>query len=107
MMTLMVFCLPPQAGEKIILQCCTALVISIFMLYFTQKIPAMGSQTPLIGKAIPFFDEVGQVDKFVFSQVLQQLLVHCLLHPVRISDRAVDIPDASQPSATLDRQAVA
>ncbi|CAH1370851.1 unnamed protein product [Tenebrio molitor] len=42
------FWLPPQSGEKIILNGCTALIICLFMLYFTQKIPAMGTHTPLI-----------------------------------------------------------
>ncbi|KAF5292514.1 hypothetical protein FQR65_LT01660 [Abscondita terminalis] len=48
MLTLMGFWLPPQAGEKVILNGCTAIIISIYMVYFTQKIPAMGSHTPLI-----------------------------------------------------------
>ncbi|KAJ3658906.1 hypothetical protein Zmor_010620 [Zophobas morio] len=42
------FWLPPQAGEKIVLNGCTAVIICLFMLYFTQKIPAMGTHTPLI-----------------------------------------------------------
>ncbi|EFA02806.1 nicotinic acetylcholine receptor alpha 10 subunit precursor [Tribolium castaneum] len=42
------FWLPPQAGEKLILNGCTALIICLFMLYFTQKIPTMGTHTPLI-----------------------------------------------------------
>ncbi|GJQ64877.1 hypothetical protein Trydic_g7051 [Trypoxylus dichotomus] len=42
------FWLPPQAGEKIILNGCTAIIITLFLLYFTQKIPAMGSHTPLV-----------------------------------------------------------
>ncbi|KAI4462745.1 neurotransmitter gated ion channel [Holotrichia oblita] len=44
------FWLPPQAGEKLILNGCTAIIVTIFLLYFTQKIPAMGSHTPLVGK---------------------------------------------------------
>ncbi|CAH1173693.1 unnamed protein product [Phaedon cochleariae] len=42
------FWLPPQAGEKIILNATTALIICLFMLYFSQKLPAMGTHTPLI-----------------------------------------------------------
>ncbi|KAL3266434.1 hypothetical protein HHI36_010608 [Cryptolaemus montrouzieri] len=42
------FWLPPNAGEKIILNGCIAVIISMFLLYFTQKIPAMGSHTSLI-----------------------------------------------------------
>lgn len=43
------FWLPPQASEKIILNGCTSVIICLFLLYFTQKIPAMGTHTPLIG----------------------------------------------------------
>ncbi|XP_017772159.1 PREDICTED: neuronal acetylcholine receptor subunit alpha-2-like [Nicrophorus vespilloides] len=45
---LMSFWLPPNAGEKIILQSCTAIIITMFLLYFTQKLPAMGTHTPLV-----------------------------------------------------------
>ncbi|XP_030767239.1 acetylcholine receptor subunit alpha-type acr-16-like isoform X2 [Sitophilus oryzae] len=45
---LLTFWLPPNAGEKIILNGCTAIVVCLFMLYFTQKMPAMGTHTPLI-----------------------------------------------------------
>lgn len=50
MTTLLSFFLPPQSGEKIILNGCTAIIITLYLLYFTQKIPAMGSYTPLVGK---------------------------------------------------------
>ncbi|KAF7263252.1 hypothetical protein GWI33_003283, partial [Rhynchophorus ferrugineus] len=45
---LLTFWLPPSAGEKIILNGCTAIIVCLFMLYFTQKMPAMGNHTPLI-----------------------------------------------------------
>ena len=48
--TLLSFFLPPQSGEKIILNGCTAVIITLYLLYFTQKIPPMGSHTPLVGK---------------------------------------------------------
>lgn len=54
MLTLINFYLPPQAGEKILLNGCTTIIISLFMVYFTQKIPAMGSNTPLIGNGYKF-----------------------------------------------------
>ncbi|XP_071055967.1 neuronal acetylcholine receptor subunit alpha-3-like [Onthophagus taurus] len=47
-LTLLSFWLPPQSGEKILLNGVTALIITAFMMYFTQKIPAMGTHTPLI-----------------------------------------------------------
>ena len=50
LLTLLNFWLPPQAGEKILLNGCTAIMICIFLLYFTQKFPAMGNNTPLVGE---------------------------------------------------------
>ncbi|KAG5881485.1 hypothetical protein JTB14_029152 [Gonioctena quinquepunctata] len=47
-LTMLNFWLPPQAGEKIVINASTALIICLFMLYFTQKLPAMGTHTPLI-----------------------------------------------------------
>uniref|UniRef100_A0AAU6PBI1 Nicotinic acetylcholine receptor alpha3 n=1 Tax=Protohermes xanthodes TaxID=1452977 RepID=A0AAU6PBI1_9NEOP len=48
MMTLLIFWFPPQAGEKILLAGCTAIVICLFLLYFTQKLPAFATNTPLV-----------------------------------------------------------
>ncbi|CAH0559910.1 unnamed protein product [Brassicogethes aeneus] len=48
LLTLISFWLPPSAGEKIIINSCTAIIICIFLLYFSQKLPAMGTHTPLI-----------------------------------------------------------
>nr|QQH14667.1 nicotinic acetylcholine receptor alpha 9 subunit [Blattella germanica] len=48
LMTLVSFWLPPSAGEKILLNGCTALIICIFLLYFSQKLPAMAGHTPLV-----------------------------------------------------------
>lgn len=47
-MTLAGFWLPPQAGEKIILNGITALIITLYLLHFNQKIPASSTHTPLI-----------------------------------------------------------
>ncbi|KAJ9578993.1 hypothetical protein L9F63_024901 [Diploptera punctata] len=48
LMTLASFWLPPTAGEKIILNACTAMIICIFLLYFAQKLPAMANHTPFV-----------------------------------------------------------
>lgn len=45
----MVFWLPPQSGEKIVLNVSTTIIICLLMFYFSQKLPAMGDHTPLIG----------------------------------------------------------
>lgn len=48
LMTLATFWLPPNAGEKILLNGCTAIIICIFLMYFSQKLPAMAGHTPLV-----------------------------------------------------------
>ncbi|XP_047119675.1 neuronal acetylcholine receptor subunit alpha-5-like isoform X2 [Schistocerca piceifrons] len=48
LMTLAGFWLPPNAGEKILLNGCTAIIICLFLLYFSQKLPAMAGNTPLV-----------------------------------------------------------
>ncbi|CAH1114337.1 unnamed protein product [Psylliodes chrysocephalus] len=47
-LTLLSFWLPPQASEKIIINGCTAIIICLFMLYFSQKLPLMGKEIPLV-----------------------------------------------------------
>lgn len=49
LLTLLTFCLPAQFGEKILLNGVTALIIVLFLLYFSQKLNTMASHTPLIG----------------------------------------------------------
>lgn len=51
LLTLLTFWLPAQYGEKIVLNAVTALIIVLFLLYFSQKISAMASHTPLVGKS--------------------------------------------------------
>ncbi|XP_055296063.1 acetylcholine receptor subunit alpha-type acr-16-like isoform X2 [Sitodiplosis mosellana] len=48
LLTLLTFWLPAQYSEKILLNCVTALIIVLFLLYFSQKLNVMASQTPLI-----------------------------------------------------------
>ncbi|CAG9858582.1 unnamed protein product [Phyllotreta striolata] len=47
-LTLLTFWLPPQAGEKILINGCTTVIICLFMLYFSQKLPLMGKEIPLV-----------------------------------------------------------
>lgn len=49
-MILVNFWLPPQSREKIFLCGCTALITSLFLLFFCYKIPPLSDRTPLIGK---------------------------------------------------------
>lgn len=48
LLTLLTFWLPAQYGEKILLNGVIALIIVLFLLYFSQKINAMASHTPLV-----------------------------------------------------------
>lgn len=48
LLTLASFWLPPTAGEKILINGCTAVIICMFLLYFAQKLPAMAGYTPLV-----------------------------------------------------------
>lgn len=48
-MTLSSFWLPSQAGEKIILNAFTALIICLLLIYFAQQLPTMAAE-PLVGR---------------------------------------------------------
>ncbi|XP_067009520.1 acetylcholine receptor subunit alpha-type acr-16 [Anabrus simplex] len=48
LLTLAIFWLPPQAGEKLIISSFTAIIICFFLLYFSQKLPAIAGRTPLV-----------------------------------------------------------
>lgn len=48
LLALSVFWLPPQSGEKIVLNGFIALIVTVFLIYFAQQLPAMSGHTPLI-----------------------------------------------------------
>uniref|UniRef100_U5EQR7 Putative acetylcholine receptor n=1 Tax=Corethrella appendiculata TaxID=1370023 RepID=U5EQR7_9DIPT len=48
LMTLTSFWLPPSCGEKIILNGVNAIIICIFLVYFTYQLPGVAHYTPLI-----------------------------------------------------------
>ncbi|XP_055597067.1 neuronal acetylcholine receptor subunit alpha-5-like isoform X1 [Uranotaenia lowii] len=48
LMTLANFWLPPSAGEKILLNCINAVILCVFLLYFTVQLPMLATRTPLI-----------------------------------------------------------
>lgn len=50
LLTLLTFWLPAQYGEKVLLNGITAIIIVLFLLYFSQKISVMASHTPLVGR---------------------------------------------------------
>lgn len=48
-MTLVSFWLPPQAGEKLLLNGVACIVICILLMYFSQLLPILSASSPLIG----------------------------------------------------------
>lgn len=52
LLTLACFWLPPQSGEKIMLNGVTLLSITVFLIYFAQMLPTLATNTPLVGKII-------------------------------------------------------
>lgn len=52
--TMTSFWLPTKYGERILLNGITALIIVLYLLYFSQKINAMSLETPLIGEFMKY-----------------------------------------------------
>jgi len=50
-LTVLVFCLPPDSGEKIALGVTVLLAFSVFMLAIAEKMPETSESIPLIGEA--------------------------------------------------------
>nr|XP_027196944.1 acetylcholine receptor subunit alpha-type acr-16-like [Dermatophagoides pteronyssinus] len=49
LLTLLVFCLPPESGEKIALGVTVLLAFSVFMLAISEKLPETSESIPLLG----------------------------------------------------------
>lgn len=49
-MVLIAFWLPPDAGEKLILNGFACVLVCVFLIYFSQLLPVMSVTSPLIGK---------------------------------------------------------
>ncbi len=49
-LTVLVFCLPPDSGEKIALGVTVLLAFSVFMLAIAEKMPETSESIPLIGE---------------------------------------------------------
>ena len=54
-LTVLVFCLPPDSGEKIALGVTVLLAFSVFMLAIAEKMPETSESIPLIGKNVKYF----------------------------------------------------
>ena len=51
-LTVLVFCLPPDSGEKIALGVTVLLAFSVFMLAIAEKMPETSESIPLIGESL-------------------------------------------------------
>ena len=51
-LTVLVFCLPPDSGEKIALGVTVLLAFSVFMLAIAEKMPETSESIPLIGMTL-------------------------------------------------------
>lgn len=50
LLCLSIFWLPPQMGEKILLNAVVIVIVAAFLMYFAQMLPILAENTPLIGK---------------------------------------------------------
>ena len=51
-LTVLVFCMPPDSGEKIALGVTVILAFSVFMLAIAEKMPETSESIPLIGQIV-------------------------------------------------------
>ena len=73
-LTLLVFCLPPESGEKIALGVTVLLAFSVFMLAISEKLPETSESIPLLGE----FDIICH---FLFFHILY---IQCHYHLLNI-----------------------
>ena len=57
-LTLLVFCLPPDSGEKVALGITVLLAFSVFMLAIAEKMPETSESIPLIGKQNTIYTKI-------------------------------------------------
>lgn len=78
MLSLLAFCLPPDAGEKITLGITVLLSYSVFMLLVAESMPATSEFVPLIGNHWPLSLVEGDCDCLVQSNPPPLSLLHFL-----------------------------
>ena len=64
LMTMMVFLLPPQSGEKIQLGMTNLLALILFQQLIAESMPPIGDETPIIGRYIAMANQVKIVSWF-------------------------------------------
>jgi hypothetical protein len=58
LMTLSSFWLPPQAGEKLLLNGIACVMVCLLLLYLSKLLPIMASTSPLIGKCSTIINNI-------------------------------------------------
>ena len=64
---LLVFCLPPETGEKISLGITVLLSLCVFLLMMSERMPATSETIPLIGTNILFNQQENQKENKLFN----------------------------------------
>ncbi|XP_077992172.1 neuronal acetylcholine receptor subunit alpha-6-like [Glandiceps talaboti] len=78
--TVLVYCLPPDSGEKITLSMSVLLALTLLSLLVADLMPATSETTPLIGRYLLF--NIGMVS---LSLVLSVVVLHIKYHPNKLS----------------------
>ncbi|KAJ8304992.1 hypothetical protein KUTeg_018575 [Tegillarca granosa] len=81
-LSVLTFCLPPDAGEKITLSITVLLSYSVFMLLVAESMPPTSEYVPLIGIYLTVSMAVASVS--VILTVLVLKLHHCSPHQLRV-----------------------
>ena len=69
-LTVLVFCLPPDSGEKIALGVTVLLAFSVFMLAIAEKMPETSESIPLIGMSL--LRDTYQKTNFNFAVIITE-----------------------------------
>lgn len=94
LLALSVFWLPPNCGEKIILNGIITLIVTVFLIYFAMQLPAMSGNTPLIGIRSSKITTRSphNLDFFLSSDFLQHHPVPGGVRDDPVGDRAQNVP---------------
>ena len=66
-LTVLVFCMPPDSGEKIALGVTVILAFSVFMLAIAEKMPETSESIPLIGEPRSLWSFLSTFPHYLFS----------------------------------------
>ena len=81
-LTVLVFCLPPDSGEKIALGVTVILAFSVFMLAIAEKMPETSESIPLIGERVVSTDHSSSEIRIIGANVhgIDSDFLHLTMH---------------------------